>query len=135
VRPNAGFTTGTPWLPIPESAKLANVEVEKSNANSIFAWYQRLIRLKKVNPAFAQGDNIMLDTGNTHVLSWERKAPGQPAVVISVNFTAESQTVNLSGGGLGSKVRTLLKTPGGADPASLESISLGAFGVFIGQVE
>ena len=135
VRPNAGFTTGTPWLPIPESFKQVNVEVEKPNPNSIFAWYQRLIRLKKVNPAFAFGDNTMLDTGNTHVLSWERKTPGQPAVVISVNFTAEPQTVNLSGGGLSGKVRTLLKTPGATDPATLESIPLGAFGVFIGQVE
>jgi alpha-glucosidase len=135
VRPNAGFTSGTPWLPVPESFKQANVEVEKSDADSIFAWYQRLIRLKKVNPALAQGDNTMLDTRNTHVLSWERKTPGRPAVVISVNFTAEPQIVNLGGGGLSGRLRTLLKTPGATDPATLESIPLGAFGVFIGQVE
>jgi enediyne biosynthesis protein E4 len=38
----------------------------------------------------------MLDTENTKVLSWLRQAPGAPQVVVSVNFTAEPQTVNLS---------------------------------------
>jgi alpha-glucosidase len=135
VRSNADFTSGRPWLPVPASAIKVNVEVEKLNANSLFAWYQRLIRLKKINPALAHGDNTMLDTGNTKVLSWERKAEGAPAVVVSVNFTAEPQTVNLSGGELSGKVQTLLKTPGGTNAATLESIQLEPFGVFIGQVQ
>jgi len=32
-------------------------------------------RLKKTNPAFANGANLMLDTENTKVLSWMRQAP------------------------------------------------------------
>src|ERR1035441_1830963 len=56
VRPNAGFTTGRPWLPVPSSASTLNVEVESFRPGSLFAWYQRLIRLKKDNPALAQGD-------------------------------------------------------------------------------
>jgi alpha-glucosidase len=135
VRAGAGFTTGVPWLPIPASATKVNVEVEKPNPDSLFAWYQRLLRLRKVNPALAHGDNTMLDTKNAKVLSWERKTPGVPAVVVSVNFTAEPQTVNLSGPGLSGKVQTLLKSPRGTDPASLESIKLGPYGVFIGQVQ
>ena len=135
VRPNAGFTKGIPWLPIPPSAAKDNVEIEKSNANSLFAWYQRLIRMKKTNPVVAQGDNTMLDTANTKVLSWMRQTPGAPAVVVSVNFTADPQTVSLSVPGAGSKVTTLLKTPGSADPASLDKINLGPFGVYIGQVQ
>ncbi len=43
----------------------------------------------------------MLDTGNTKVLSWLRQAPGAPAVVVSVNFTADPQTVSLSVPGCG----------------------------------
>src|ERR1017187_6059339 len=135
VRPNAGFTKGIPWLPIPPSAAKDNVEIEKSNANSLFAWYQRLIRMKKTNPVVAQGDNTMLDTANTKVLSWMRQTPGAPAVVVSVNFTADPQTVSLSVPGAGGKVTTLLKTPGSADPASLDKINLGPFGVYIGQVQ
>jgi alpha-glucosidase len=135
VRPNAGFTTGRPWLPVPPSAATLNVEVESFRPGSLFAWYQRLIRLKKDNPALAQGDNQMLDTANTKVLSWLRQAPGAPVVVVSVNFTADPQTVSLSVPGAGGKVKTLLKTPGAADPASLRAIELGPFGVYIGEVQ
>ncbi len=134
---NAGFSKAgaTPWLPVPPSAADLNVQDEQNDPNSLLAWYRRLIRLKKTNPALAQGKNIMLDIGNTKVLSWLRQAPGKPAVVVSVNFTAELQTVSLSVPGSGGKVKTLLKTPGAADPVSLGQIQLGPFGVYIGEVQ
>ena len=70
---NAGFTSGTPWLPVPPSAKEINVAAEKDDPNSLFSWYQSLIRLKKTVPSFDHGANIMLDTENTKVLSWSRQ--------------------------------------------------------------
>jgi len=134
---NAGFTMAgvTPWLPVPPTFTTVNVQAEKSDPNSLLAWYQNLIRLKKTNPAFEHGENAMLDTDNTKVLSWVRQTPGAPAVVVSVNFTAEPQTVSLSVPGSGGKTKTLLKTPGGADPASLSAIELGPYGVYIGEVQ
>jgi alpha-glucosidase len=137
VRPNAGFTKAgvQPWLPVPPSAAALNVQVEKSDPNSLLAWYQRLIRLKKTVPALARGQNIMLDTSNTKVLSWLRQAPGAPAVVVSVNFTAEPQTVALSVAGANGKTRTLLKSPGAADAVSLGQIQLEPYGVYIGEVQ
>jgi alpha-glucosidase len=43
---------------------------------------------------------------------------------------------DLSGQGIsGTHVKTLLKTPGASDFASLHSIRLGPFGVYIGPVE
>lgn len=133
---NAGFTTAgaTPWLPVPPSAGAINVEAESSDPNSLLAWYRGVIRLKKTNPAFAHGENTMLDTANTKVLSWLRQTPGALPVVVSVNFTAEPQTVALSVPGSGGKTKTLLKTPGAPDPDSLERIALGPFGVYIGEV-
>jgi alpha-glucosidase len=135
---NAGFTAATakPWLPVPPNAATINVKAEEADPNSLFAWYQTLIRLKKTNPAFAHGDDTMLDTSNTNVLSWVRQAPGVPPVVVTVNFTADPQTVNLSasGGSQSGPVQTLLKTPGGVDPPSLKSIQLGPFGVYVGQL-
>jgi alpha-glucosidase len=135
---NAGFssTSAKPWLPVPPNASTINVQAEKADPNSLFAWYQSLIRLKKTNAAFAHGDFTILDTSNTSVLSWVRQAPGVPPVVVAVNFTASPQTVDLSAGG-GSQsgpVQTLLKTPGAGDPASLKAIQLGPFGVYVGQL-
>jgi alpha-glucosidase len=132
-----GFTTGTPWLPVPPSAKTINVEAAKADPASLLAWYKSLIRLKKTNPALANGANLMLDTENTKVLSWMRQTRGAPEVVVAVNFTAEPQTVNLSVNGAGmqaAQLKTLLKTPGGPSPKSLAAIKLGPHGVYIGEV-
>jgi len=134
--PQAGFTSSaTPWLPVPPTYTTVNVKAEEGDPSSVLTWYQSLIRLKKDNPAFAQGDDTMLDTDNTKVLSWLRKAPGAPAVVVSVNFTADPQTVSLSVPGSSSKATTLLKSPGAADPSSLQAIELGPYVVYIGEVE
>ena len=133
---NAGFSkSATTWLPVPPTYAAVNVESEKTDPNSLLAWYRSLIQLKKTIPALAQGENTMLDTANTKVLSWMRQTPGEPAVVVSVNFTAEPQTVSLSVPGASGRVKTLLKTPGAADPAGLGQFQLGPFGVFVGEVQ
>ena len=137
TNPNAGFTTGTPWLPLPASAATINVATEERDSESLLNWYKAIIRLKKTVPAFENGANIMLDTENTKVLSWMRQAPGAPQVVAAVNFTGKEQTVNLAESGAGmraKRVKTLLKTPGEAEPKALDQITLGPYGVYIGEV-
>ena len=134
----AGFSTVKPWLPIPPNKATINVKTEQAEPNSILAWYEALIHLKKTNPTLREGSNVMLDTTNTKVLSWLRKGPGKDAVVVATNFTAQPQTVNLSAasaGVVGTHLTTLLKTPGSADPTSITAVSLPPFGVYIGQVE
>jgi alpha-glucosidase len=135
--PNAGFTTSaTPWLPVPPTYTTVNVKAAEGDPDSLLSWYKGLIQLKKNNPVMAQGGEVMLDTDNSKVLSWMRQTPGSPAIVVSVNFTPDPQTVNLAGGELKSgSLKTLMKSPAGRDPSSLERIELPAFGVFIGQVE
>ena len=132
---NAGFSDAKPWLPVPPNKSEINVKAEESDPNSLLNWYETLIKLKKSNPVFISGENVMLDTENTKVLSWLRKGTGKSAVVVATNFTADPQTVNLSAGVSGSKLKTLLKTPGSADPSGIDKIELPAFGVYIGAVE
>ena len=133
---NAGFSKGSPWLPVPPTYTTVNVKAEEKDPRSLLVWYRSLIDLKKTNIAFAQGNNLMLDTENAKVLSWLRQAPDGSKVVVSCNFTADPQTVNLSSSGVkGRKAKTLLKSPGGSEPASLNLVQLGPFGVWIGQVQ
>jgi alpha-glucosidase len=134
----AGFTTGTPWLPVPPSAKTINVRAEQIDPDSLLAWYKALIQLKKTVPAFESGANIMLDPENTKVLSWMRQATGAPQIVVCVNFSANPETVDLTIGGAGVRKRelkTLLKTPGGPETLAINRIELGPFGVYIGEVQ
>jgi hypothetical protein len=58
--------------------------------------------------------------------------------VVVCNFTAQPQTVNLdlsAQGVRGTHATTLLKSPGAADPETLQSVPLAAYGVYIGKVE
>jgi alpha-glucosidase len=132
---HAGFTNATPWLPVPPNAATINVKAEQGDPNSLLTWYRSLIHLRKTNAAFARGANTMVDTTNTRVLSWLRQTAGAPAVFVSVNFTAEPQTVSLSAPGATGKIKTLLITPGALEPASLGEIKLGPYGVYIGEVQ
>jgi len=132
---NAGFSKATPWLPVPLDASAVNVQAEETDPLSLLAWYRSLIHLKKTVPSLAAGDNTMLDTENTKVLSWVRSSPGAPSVVVSVNFTSEAQTVSLTLPDSIGKIKTLLKTPGSPDPASLQQITLVPFGVYVGEVQ
>ena len=55
--PNAGFTpaSATPWLPVPSSYKTVNVALESREDDSLLSWYQRLIQLRRENPALHDG--------------------------------------------------------------------------------
>ena len=135
---NAGFTTSdNPWLPVPPTYKTVNVAAEDKESNSMLHWYESLIELKKTNEAMAHGNNVMLDAANDKVLSWMRQAADGSQVVVSCNFTADPQTVNLTAGGnlKGTHAKTLLKSSGGTDPASLDAVVLQPFGVYVGAVE
>jgi alpha-glucosidase len=137
--PDAGFSPSgvKTWLPIPPSYTTINVTVEEQEPNSMLHWYQQIIALKKQDSALRDGAETMLNTGDDHVLSWLRKSDSGEAVVVACNFSDQPQTVSfdLSGQGIhGTHMKTLMKTPGAADPASL-TIQLGAFGVYIGQVQ
>jgi alpha-glucosidase len=136
---DAGFSTAAKtWLPIPPSYTSVNVAAEEKDPNSLLHWYEQLIALKKSDPALHAGDEIMLNSGDQHVLSWLRKSPDGEAVIVACNFTAEPQTVSfdLSKQGLHRfHVKTVMKTPGAPDPLSLDLVQLGPYGVYIGKVE
>jgi alpha-glucosidase len=137
---NAGFTlaSATPWLPIPPSYKTVNVSVESQEKDSLLNWYKRLIFLRKTNPALHDGSLAMLDITNNSVLSWLRQSPKTPPVIVVCNFTDQPQNVafDLSSQRVQARhLKTLAKTPGSADPASLGSIELPPFGVYIGEVQ
>ncbi len=137
--PEAGFTTSDhPWLPVAPDYKTVNVAAEEHEDDSMLHWYQQLIALRRNNPALRSGKLTMLNDTDSNVLSWVRQTPGHPPVVIACNFTASPQKVSLDlskQGVQGKGAKTLMKTPGVSDPASLDAVSLPPFGVYIGQVQ
>lgn len=53
--PNAGFTTGVPWLPIADDYATVNVEAERDDPRSMLSLCRRLIALRRAEPALAVG--------------------------------------------------------------------------------
>ncbi len=136
---NAGFTSGTPWLPIPLSFKTVNVATESKQPASLLEWYRRLIQLRATNPALRNGAEIMLNTGDNNVLAWLRKGvDGGPSVVAACNFTASPQTlsIDLKSQGISSTVaHKLAVSQGAAAELPLSRLRLEPFGVFLGEIQ
>lgn len=53
--PNAGFTTGTPWIKVNPNYKEINVKQALQDPNSVYYYYQKLIQLRKENPVMVYG--------------------------------------------------------------------------------
>jgi alpha-glucosidase len=76
AEPNAGFTTGTPWLPIPADAETTNVATEQDDPRSLLTLYRRLIALRRAEPALEIGSYRPLPaTGD--VVAYVREAAGR----------------------------------------------------------
>lgn len=80
--PTAGFTTGTPWLR-PTNQAQANVQAPVSQA--IFAFYQKLIALRKTYAVIAQGDYEPFGADIDWLYAYLRKYQAQQLLVLN-NF-------------------------------------------------
>lgn len=86
--PNAGFTTGTPWIGVNPNYKEINVRQALADKNSIFYYYQKLIRLRKMYPIIVNGDFTLLDPENEETFAYIRCYNGEKLLVVS-NWTGE----------------------------------------------
>jgi oligo-1,6-glucosidase len=70
--PSAGFTTGTPWLPVNPDAADWNAEAQRKDPSSVLAHYRRLIALRHELPVVALGDFTMLLPDHESVYAFTR---------------------------------------------------------------
>ena len=45
--PNAGFTSGTPWIEVNENYRQINAKAEMAAPDSVYSYYKRMIALRK----------------------------------------------------------------------------------------
>ena len=95
--PNAGFTTGEPWLPLNADWKTRNVAAESADPASMLSLYRRLLALRRSSQALSLGDYLEVSAGEG-ALVYERRA-GDERVVVALNLTHEARTVRLPSGG------------------------------------
>ena len=136
--PNAGFTKGQPWLPVPPTYRTHNVAAERADPNSILNFYRHVLALRRNNPAVREGKYVALNESDPNVLSYLRQYKDQ-AVLVVLNMSAAPQKVSfdLSGQGFSSaKLKPLVSTTARLSSSVTEAqAELDGFGVLIAQVE
>ena len=98
----AGFTSGTPWLPLGPDHASANVATMSNSHESLLNLYHRLVELRRGNPALTHGAIEAVGVeGN--ILSYERRQ-GNDRLAIALNLGHEPAQVSFPFG------RVLLST-------------------------
>jgi len=132
--PNAGFTSGIPWLPIPTSYRTHNVATEQKDQGSILNFYRNLIALRKTNKVLLEGDWVALNPDDPNVLSYLRRYKDE-ALIVVLNMSPNEQKVKFDLAPQGFKdvqLKTLLTSQGGGQ--TLQDMQLNDYAVYIGEV-
>src|SRR4029077_9753291 len=90
---NAGFSKGTPWLPVPPTYKTHNVADESKDPNSVLEFYKKVLKLRHTNRALLDGSYTALNGNDPNVLSYLRAYKDQ-MVLVALNMSGAEQKVN-----------------------------------------
>ncbi len=90
--PNAGFSSGTPWLR-PTNHDTVNVVAEES-AGRILPYYRQLIRLRKTHPIIAEGEVESFALEHPRVFGYVRRLAGDSLLVLT-NFYGDPAAVDI----------------------------------------
>ncbi|MFD7658787.1 alpha-glucosidase [Actinosynnema sp. NPDC059797] len=95
--PNAGFTTGRPWLAVNPNHTWLNAAAQYDDPRSVFNHYRRLIELRHALPVIARGDFRMLLADEPHLYAYERTLNDDRLLVVA-NLDGTPRTAVLDGG-------------------------------------
>ncbi|MFC3747778.1 alpha,alpha-phosphotrehalase [Paenibacillus sp. GCM10012306] len=92
--PQAGFTTGTPWIKVDERYQEINVQQQLNDPDSILHHYRKLIALRKSLAVLTDGRFKRLDEGHPQIFAYARVTDKETLVVVS-NFSDQPATFTL----------------------------------------
>ena len=84
--PAAGFTTGRPWIDVPASASAINVEAQREDPCSVYAYYRALIEARHRVPALTFGAFERIAAGDAALFVYTR-AYQDSTVLVAVNLS------------------------------------------------
>ena len=94
--PNAGFTTGEPWLAVNPNHTAINAQADRAAEDSVFRYYQKLVALRKEYPVIAEGTYIPMLRDHPAVFAYRRELDGV-SLDVYCNMTAQPAQVDLEG--------------------------------------
>ena len=85
---HAGFTSGTPWLPVNENYRTLNAAAEEKDADSVLHFYRHLAKLRETIPALLDGVYEELLEENEQIYAFSRTL-GKTCIKTAVNFSTK----------------------------------------------
>ena len=82
---NAGFSTGTPWIMVNPNYKEINAKDQLERADSVFHYYQKLIRLRKEQEVIVYGTYDLLLPDSKEIYAYTRTL-GEEKLLVVCNF-------------------------------------------------
>lgn len=86
---HAGFTTGTPWLPVNPNHREINAASQVGVPGSVFEHHRQLIALRHEEPAVAHGDFTLLLPDHEQLFVFTRRHEAVELVVVA-NFSGSA---------------------------------------------
>ncbi len=94
---NAGFTEGTPWIMVNPNYKEINAKEQLARPDSVFHFYQKLIRLRKEREIIPYGEYELLLPEDPDLYVYTR-ALGEHKLLVICNFRKEEKEFTLPEG-------------------------------------
>lgn len=89
--PQAGFTTGTPWIVVNPNYTEINAKEQMGRESSVFHYYKKMISLRKEYDIIVYGDYELLLPESEELYVYMRSY-GSERLLVVCNFTEEEQT-------------------------------------------
>ena len=93
---SAGFTTGTPWLPLNPNYKKINVAEQEKDLESVLSYYKKLTALRKnseYKETMVYGDFVPFMADEDRLMAFYRK--GEKTLLILGNYRKEERELEL----------------------------------------
>ncbi|RVV99962.1 alpha-glucosidase [Mesobaculum littorinae] len=108
--PQAGFTTGSPWIGINANHASVNVAAQQDDPDSVLSHYRRLVALRKQHPVIVEGRFALCLPDHPAIFAYTRTL-GATRLSVAANFTDTAQEVEVPAE-LAASGTTLIATAG-----------------------
>ncbi|MFB1082255.1 alpha,alpha-phosphotrehalase [Jeotgalibacillus sp. JSM ZJ347] len=88
---NAGFTNGTPWIPVAKNFKEHNAKAALEDRNSVFYHYQKLIQLRKDFDILTDGNYELLLADHPSIFAYTRNTEDEMLLVLNNYYADETK--------------------------------------------
>ena len=130
--PNAGFTTGKPWLPVAEPHLAASVAQQDQDPDSMLNFQRRFIAWRKTMPQLTRGEIVFFDAPEP-VLAlrrWVEDGDGMDSVLAAFNLSDREVSFDWPE----SSAARALGTHGLPGQAAGGKVSLPPYGAWFGSI-